>query len=104
MLPRKYIANYLQRSSLNEGVLIAQVTHTGVEKIIVLLAATDANDADAVIERIEQVSSVAKRRAKLNAPIKREFATLYDQCLEQGKTKLEATNGREGTQNNQLLH
>jgi hypothetical protein len=101
---RKNIANYIQRSSLDEGFLVAQVIRTGAEQTIAMPAAADANDADAVIVRTEQVRAVAKRRAKLDASIKRGFATLYDQCSEQVKTKLEATNGWENTQNDQLLH
>ena len=84
---------------------MAQVIHTGVvEQTIAIPAAADANDANAVIARTEQVRSAVKRRAKLDASTKRGFATLYNQCSEQVKTKLEATNGWEGTQNEQLLH
>ena len=62
------------------------------EQTIVMPAADNANDADAVIMRTEQVRASAKMRAKLDASIKRGFATLYGQYSEQVKTKLEATN------------
>ena len=58
-------------------------------------AAAEANNVDAVIVRPEQVIDVS---------IKRGFSMLYDQYSEQVKTRLEATNGWEGTQNYQLLH
>lgn len=64
----------------------------------------DPNDADAVVIGTEQVRAIAKIRYKLGASIKRAFTTLYDQCSEQVKTKLEATAGWEATRNDQVLH
>ena len=90
---RKNIANYIQRSSLNEGFLVAQVIRTGAQQTTAMPAAADANDADAVLVKTEQVRTIVERCAKLNASIKRGFATLYNQYSEQVKTKLEATNG-----------
>ena len=101
---RKNISNYIQRSSLEEGFLVTQIIRTGMEQTIEMPAPADAADADAVIVRTEQVRAIAKRRSKIDASIKRGFATLYDQCSEQVKTKLEATNGWAATQNNQELH
>ena len=89
---RQNIENYIQRSSLYEGVSVAQVICIRAEQTIVMPAADNANDADAVIMRTEQVRASAKMRAKLDASIKRGFATLYGQYSEQVKTKLEATN------------
>ena len=50
---------------------MAQVICTGVEKTPIMPAAADANNADVVIVRKEKVRSVAKRRAKHIASIKR---------------------------------
>ena len=64
----------------------------------------DPNDAGTVIMMTEQIRAIARRRAKLDASIKRGFTTVYDQCSEQAKTKLDASNGWEGILNNQELH
>ena len=76
---RKNIANYTQMSSLDEGFLVAQVIRTGVEQTIAMTAGADANNADAVVVRTEQVRAVAKRLAKLDASIRRGFTTLCNQ-------------------------
>ena len=57
---RKNTANYTHRISLDEGFLVVQVIRMGAEQIIAMPAAADANDADAVIMRTEQVRVVAK--------------------------------------------
>ena len=75
---RKNIVNYIQRSSLDESFLVAHVIRMGAEQTIVMMTATNMNDTDDIIERTDQVRAVAKKRAKLDASIKRGFATLYD--------------------------
>ena len=84
--------------------MVAQIIHTGTEKIIGMPAPADANDPDAVIIRTEEVRAVSKRRSRLDSSIKVGFATLYDQCSEQIKTKLESSVSWESTQSGQLLH
>ena len=91
-------------SSLGEGFLVAQVIRTGAEQTIAMPTAAGTNNVDVVIVRTEQVRALDKRRVKVDSLIKRGFATLYNQSSEQVKTKLEATNRWENTQNNQLLH
>ena len=54
----------------------------GVEQTIAIPAAADTDDADAVNVRTEQVTALAKRRAKLDVSVKRGFASLHDQCSE----------------------
>ena len=88
---------------MDEGFLVAQVIHTGAEQTIAMPAAANMNDADAAIVIIEQVRAVTKTCARLDASIKRGFVTLYDQCSDQVRTKLEVTNGWGNTPNDQLL-
>ena len=47
-----------------------------MEQTIEIPAPADAADADAVIVKTEQVRVIAKRRSKLDASIKRGFATI----------------------------
>jgi hypothetical protein len=63
MQSRKNVANYLQRTSANEGYLVAETVRTGREQIIELPAAVDLNAADADDQRIirgEEVKTIAK--------------------------------------------
>jgi hypothetical protein len=47
---------------------------------------------------------IAKRKLKLAKSLKKGYATVFDQCSEQVKDKLEATEDWEATQKNQSLH
>jgi hypothetical protein len=104
---RKNIANYLQRTSACEGYLVAETVRTGREQIIPLPLAVDVNAQDAAnlnIIRAEEVKTIAKRRLKLSNSLKKGFATVYDQCSQEVKDKLELLEDWEETQKNQLLH
>ena len=60
---RKNVANYLQRTSANEGYLVAETVRTGRAQIIELPPAVDPNAADAdnqKIIRAEEVKMIAK--------------------------------------------
>ena len=59
---------------------------------------------DNLIIRAEQVRSIAKRRANLDGDVKQGFATLYDQCSQDVKDKLEASEGWSDTHAAQYLH
>jgi hypothetical protein len=48
--------------------------------------------------------TIAKRRLKLAESLKIGYATIYDQCLQEVKDKLDATEDWVATQKNQLLH
>jgi hypothetical protein len=51
------------------------------------------------------VKTIAKRRLKLSDALKKGYATVYNQCLQEVKDKLEATDDWEATpQRDQLLH
>ena len=72
---RNNLANYIQRSFVDEGFLVAQVIHTGAEQTITMPAAAGVNNTDAVVVRTEQVGAIARRCANLNASTRRGFAT-----------------------------
>jgi hypothetical protein len=77
------------------------------EQIIPLPPAVDANAPDAAdlnIIRAEDVKTIAKRRLKLSDSLKNGFATVFDQCSQEVKDKLESSEDWEETQKNQLLH
>jgi hypothetical protein len=104
---RKNVANYLQRTSACEGYLVAETVRTGREQIIPLPPAVDVNAPDAAdlnIIRTEEVKTIAKRRLKLSDSLKKGFATVYDQCSQEVKDKLESSEDWEETQKNQSLH
>ncbi len=80
---------------------------TGREQIIALPPAIDPNAADAAdlnIIRAEEVKMVANRRLKLSNFLKKGYATVYNQCSQEVKDKLEATDNWEVTQRDQSLH
>ena len=84
-LSRKNVASYVQRSVGKEAYLIAQTIRTGVLQKIDLSPPVPANDPEAddlIIVREEVVRAVSKRRITLNQDLKKEFATVYDQCYQ----------------------
>jgi hypothetical protein len=88
---RKNVANYLQRSSAAEGYLVAERVRTGQKQVIELPLAVDKNApnaADLLVIRTEEVKSMAKRQQKLEDLLKKGFATVYKQCLQNVKKKL----------------
>ncbi len=50
------------------------------------------------------VRAIAKRKAKLDNALKKEFATVYNQCSRKVRDKLEASNDWDKTQREQSLH
>ncbi len=104
---RLKVANFIQRGRMEEGYLVAETIRTGTAQTIGLPAAVDPNAPDAKdLEtiRTEMVKTVAKRRQKLEESIRKGYATVYEQCSQQVKDKLEGTADWERTQNEQLLH
>jgi hypothetical protein len=104
---RKNVANYLQRTSASEGYLVAKTVRTGKEQTIALPAAVDTKAPDAAdlkIIRDEEVKMIAKRRLKLQDSLKKGYATVYDQCSQEVRDKLEATDDWDKTQRDQSLH
>jgi len=59
---------------------------TGREKKIPLPAVVDTSTPDAAdlkIIRDKEVKTIAKRRLKLQDSLKKGYATIYDQCLQE---------------------
>ena len=104
---QKNIANYLERSLVAEGYLVAETVQTGKKQTIGLPVAVDKNapDKDNLnIIRNEEIKSVAKRRQKLRESLMKGFATVYEQCSREVKEKLENTENWEAIQREQCLH
>jgi hypothetical protein len=104
---RKNVANYLQRTSASEGYLVAKTVRSGRKQMIALPDGLDSNAPNAAnlnIIRAEEVKTIAKRRLKLQDSLKKGYATVYDQCSQDVRDKLEATDDWERTQRNQSLH
>ena len=104
---RKNIAGYTQISVGKESYLVAQTIRTGVIQTINLPPPFPVNNPDAddlTIARVEEVRVVAKRRITLNKYLKKGFATVYDQCSQEVRDKLELLDGWETVQTDQSLH
>jgi hypothetical protein len=92
---------------LSEGYLVAKRVRTGKKQLIALPLAVDENAIDVNDQRIiraEEVKTVAKRRLKQEDALKKGYAMVYDQCSQEVKDKLEATNNWECIQQDQSLH
>jgi hypothetical protein len=100
---REEIANYVQRTSTDEGYLVAETIRTGNEQTIPLPPPVDYK-ADLEIIRSEDIKTIAKRRQRLNEALKRGYATLYGQCSQEVRDKLKSTVNWEATQKEQSLH
>ncbi len=104
---QKNIANYLQRTSAAEGYLVAETIRTKKKQTIDLPPPIDKSAPDADNQKIiqgEEVKTIAKRRLKLEESLKKGYTTIYDQCSQEVKDKLEAPNDWEATQRDQSLH
>jgi hypothetical protein len=67
---------------------------TGKKQLIALPPAVDENATnvnDQRIIRAEEIKTVAKRHLKLEDALRKGYATVYDQCSQDVKDKLEAT-------------
>jgi hypothetical protein len=72
----------------------------GREQIIPLPPVMDVNAPDAAnlnMIRAEEVKTIAKRRLKLSNSLKKGFGTVYDQCSQEVKDKLESLEDWEET-------
>jgi hypothetical protein len=91
---RKNMANYLQCTSAAEGYLVAETVLTGKKQIIELPPAVDPNAADVDnqnIIRVEEVKLVSKWRQRVEELLKKGYTTVYDQCSQEVRDKLENT-------------
>jgi hypothetical protein len=99
--------NYLQRTSVEEGYLVAETVQTGKQQIIPLPPPINLNaedKADLEIIRAKDVKTIAKRQKKLQESLKKGYATVYGQCSQQVRNKLKSTENWEVMQKKQLLH
>jgi hypothetical protein len=104
---RKNVANYLQCTAALEGYLVAETVRMGRKQVIDLPSAINPNNPeleDKKIIQAEEVKAIAKRRLKLKDSLKRGYATVYDQFLQEVQNKLESTDNWERTQKEQSLH
>ena len=87
--------------------LVAQTIRTRVLQTINLPPPVPANDPaadDLIIVREEVLKAVEKRRITLNQDLNKVFTTLYDQCYQEARDKLESSDGWETVQTDQSLH
>jgi hypothetical protein len=105
---REEVANYLQRTSTEEGYLVAETVQTGKQQIIPLPAPVDPNaedKADLEIIRTKDVKIIAKRQQKLQESLKKGYATVYGQCSQHVvRDKLKSTKNWEVTEKEQSLN
>ncbi len=76
---------------------------SGREQTIALPDAVDPNipnAPDLTIIGAKEIKTIAKRRLKLQDSLKKGYATVYDQCSQEVRDKLEATDDWERTQRN----
>ncbi len=79
----------------------------GKKQLIALPPTVDENATDVDDQRIiraEEVKTVAKRHLKLEDALKKGYGMVYNQCLQEVKDKLKATNDWECIQQDQCLH
>jgi hypothetical protein len=90
-----------------EGYLVAETVRTGRKQVINLPSAINPNNPeleDKQIIQAEEVKTIAKRRLKLKDSLKKGYATVYDQCLQEVQDKLESRDDWERMQKEQSLH
>jgi hypothetical protein len=104
---RKNVANYIQQMAADEGYLIAEMVRTGKEQLIALPLPINQSVADAEdqnIIRAEAIRAIAKQKAKLDSVLKKGYATVWDQCSQEVRDNLEASNNWDCIQREQSLH
>ena len=101
------VANFLQRTSAEEGYLVTETVRTGKQQLIPLLPPIHPNvedKADLEIIRAEDVKTIAKRQQKLQESLKKGYLTVYGQCSQVVRDKLKSTENWELMQKEQSLH
>ncbi len=101
------VANFLQRTSAEEGYLVTETVRTGKQQLIPLLPPIHPNvedKADLEIIRAEDVKTIAKRQQKLQELLKKGYTTVYGQCSQEVHDKLKSTENWEVMQKEQSLH
>jgi hypothetical protein len=83
------------------------MVRTGKGQVIALLLAMDLNAPDATDQKIiqeEVIRAIAKCKAILDSALKKGCATVWDQCSQDVRDKLEASDNWDWIQREQLLH
>jgi hypothetical protein len=91
---KKNVANYLQQTSLAEGYLVAKTVRTRRKQTIKLPPAFDLTASDTEDQKTIQakdIKTIANRQLKLVDALKKGYATVYDQCSQEMRDKLKAT-------------
>jgi hypothetical protein len=104
---RKNVANYLQPTLAEEGYLVAETVRMGKVQTITLPPPVDASTADVEDQKNiqeEAIRAIAKCKAKLDGMLKKGYATIWDQCSQEVRNKLEASNNWHQIQWEQSLH
>ena len=104
---RERVAGYIQRGGMKESYLVAKTIRTGAAQTIALPSPVNANapdKADLEVICVEVVKLIAKRRQKLKESLKKGYAMVYNQCLQEVQDKLKATKDWDVMQSEQLLH
>ncbi len=88
------MATYVQCTAAEEGYLVTETVRMGKAQTITLplpvdVSATDAEDQKFM--RGEAIRVIAKRKAKLDGTLKKGYATIWDQCSQKLRNKLEAS-------------
>ena len=104
---QKNSTNYLQYMAASEGYLVTETVRTVKKQVIKLLVAIDPDNPeyeDKIIIRAKEVKKIAKRHLKLKDSLKKGYATVYDQCLQEVQDKLKLMDNWEKMQREQSLH
>jgi hypothetical protein len=104
---KKNVANYIQQMAADEGYLIAKTVRTGKEQMIMLPPPINQSAADIEDQKIIQekaIRAIAKQKAKLDSTLKKGYVTVWDQCSQEVRDKLETSNNWDCIQKKQLLH
>ncbi len=83
---RKNVANNLQRTVSDKGYLVTKTVPTGKEQTITLPTPINQNVPDAADQKIirdKGVRVIAKCKAKLDSALKKGYAMVCDQCLQE---------------------
>ncbi len=87
--------------------MVAETVRTGRKQVIDLPSAINPNNLeleDKKIIQAEEVKTIAKRCLNLEDSLKKGYATVYDQCLQEVRDKLELTDDWERMLKEQSLH
>jgi hypothetical protein len=98
---QKNIGNYLQYTLATEGYLVAEMVRTGKGRLLrypLSLTITHPMQKARKPSKAKKLKTIVKRRLKFGESLQKGYTTIYNQCSQEVKDKLEATNDWEMTQ------